>query len=84
MVISVQDTVGSEVSFAAILHIAQSTPPALLRCALDTRAMVDLSVAAFDAPMIDGGVIAPDIPGLGVTPDMARLGAAVASYGGGT
>ncbi|WP_371226876.1 mandelate racemase/muconate lactonizing enzyme family protein [Roseovarius sp. 2305UL8-3] len=82
MVMSVQDTVGSEISFAAILHIAQSTPRPLLRCALDPRAMVEIEVAAFDAPVIDGGVTAPNTPGLGVTPDMSVLGAPVASYGG--
>lgn len=82
MVMSVQDTVGSEVSFAAILHIAQSTPRHLLRCALDPRAMVGTSTARFDAPLRDGGAKAPDVPGLGVTPDMGVLGDPVATYGG--
>ncbi|MFK7938673.1 MAG: mandelate racemase/muconate lactonizing enzyme family protein [Roseovarius sp.] len=80
MVMSIQDTVGSEISFAAIVHLAQSTPPALLRCALDTRMMVDVQIAAFDAPVEHGGVRAPDVPGLGVRPDMARLGAPVAQH----
>lgn len=80
MVMSIQDTVGSEISFAAILHLAQSTPRALLRCALDTRAMVEGSVATFDAPVIDGGATAPSTPGLGVAPDLARLGAPIAQY----
>lgn len=83
MVMSVQDTVGSEISFAAILHIAQSTPRALLRCALDTRAMVDSCIAVFDAPVHDGGSEAPNVPGLGVTPDLDKLGDPVATYGGG-
>ncbi|MEO3415064.1 mandelate racemase/muconate lactonizing enzyme family protein [Roseovarius sp. CAU 1744] len=82
MVISVQDTVGSEISCATILHVAQSTPRPLLRCALDPRAMVDISVATFDAPVVAGGAEAPDLPGLGVTPDMAVLGDPVASFGG--
>ena len=82
LVMSIQDTVGSEISFAAILHIAQSTPPALLRCALDPRAMVDRSVAAFDAPVANGGAAAPQEPGLGVTPDLAVLGAPVSSCTG--
>ncbi|QGX98819.1 mandelate racemase [Roseovarius faecimaris] len=80
MVMSIQDTVGSEISFAAILHFAQSTPRPLLRCALDTRAMVDVSIAAFDAPVIGGGSTAPVTPGLGVTPDPSRLGDPVAEY----
>ena len=82
MVMSIQDTVGSEISAAAIFHIAQSTPRALLRCALDPRAMVTLSTAAFDAPVCNGGVTAPDTPGLGITPDMTVLGTPVATYDG--
>lgn len=80
MVLSVQDTVGSEISFAAILHLAQSTPRHLLRCALDTRAMIKGSVAAFDAPIHNGGAEAPVTPGLGVTPDHACLGAPFSTW----
>ena len=82
MAMSVQDTVGSEIAFAAILHIAQSTPRPLLRCALDPRAMIDISVAAFDAPVIHGGAEAPAVPGLGVTPDPDALGTPVAIHEG--
>jgi len=82
MVMAVQDTTGSEIAFAAILHFAQSTPRHLLRCALDTRSMVSTRIGNIDAPVIDGGVIAPDVPGLGVTPDPNALGAPVALYGG--
>ena len=81
MVMSIQDTVGSEISFAAILHLSQSTPRPLLRCALDTRAMVDAQIASFDAPVVDGGAQAPTTPGLGVTPDLSALGSPVATYG---
>ena len=80
LVMSVQDTVGSDLAFAAILHMAQSVPRHLLRCALDTRAMVSLTTALFDAPIVDGGVMAPQDAGLGVTPDRAVLGSPVASY----
>ncbi len=82
LVMSIQDTVGSEISCATILHIAQSTPRVLLRCALDPRAMVDTTVADLNAPVVDGGVEAPATPGLGVTPDMSVLGDPVASFGG--
>ena len=82
MVMSIQDTVGSEISCATILHLAQSTPRHLLRCALDTRAMIDISVAELDAPVLNGGAEAPGTPGLGITPDPAVLGDPVASYGG--
>ncbi len=80
MVMSVQDTVGSEIAFAALLHIAQSTPRAMLRCALDTRAMVTCSTANFEAPVQNGGAEAPYLPGLGVTPDLASLGPPVAVF----
>jgi L-alanine-DL-glutamate epimerase-like enolase superfamily enzyme len=80
LVISVQDTVGSDIAFAALLHMAQSVPRHLLRCALDTRAMVDLTTAHFDAPIRNGGAMAPNVPGLGVTPDMKVLGAPTAVF----
>ena len=82
LVVSVQDTVGSEVAFAAVLHMAQSTPRAMLRCALDTRSMVARQVAEFDAPIRDGGAEAPGMPGLGVAPDLETLGDPVAVYEG--
>lgn len=80
LVMSVQDTVGSDIAFAALLHMAQSVPRHLLRCALDTRAMVSLTTATFDAPIVGGGAEAPATPGLGITPDMAVFGAPVAVY----
>ena len=80
LVMSVQDTVGSDIAFAAILHMAQSTPRHVLRCALDPRAMVKLTTADFDAPIIDGGVVAPDSPGLGISPRLESLGAPVTTY----
>ncbi len=81
LVMSIQDTVGSEISFATILHFAQSTPRHLLRCALDTRAMVTRQLASLDAPVIDGGVQAPTSPGLGVTPDLSMIGDPIITYG---
>ena len=80
MVMSVQDTTGSEISFAAILHMAQSTPRKLLRCALDPRSMVSTRIAEFDAPVVNGGVVAPEVPGLGVIPNPNAIGAPVAVY----
>ncbi|MEM0990789.1 MAG: mandelate racemase/muconate lactonizing enzyme family protein [Pseudomonadota bacterium] len=77
MVMSVQETTGSEIAFAAILHAAQSTPRPLLCCALDTRVVIGRRMGRFDAPIRDGGAEAPDAPGLGVVPDMAEMGAPV-------
>ncbi len=43
--------------------------------------MVSLTTAEFDAPIKDGGVTAPDVPGLAIAPDMDVLGNPVAIYG---
>lgn len=80
LAMSIQDTVGSEISAATIFHIAASTPRHLLRCALDPRAMVTTQIADLDAPVQNGGVTAPDAPGLGVTPHLDTLGKPVAVY----
>ena len=80
LVASVQDTTGSDIAFAAVLHMAQATPRNILRCALDTRSMVSLTTGQFDAPIKNGGAIAPNAAGLGVTPDMSVMGAPVAVY----
>ena len=80
LVVSIQDTVGSEIAFAAVLHMAQSTSRHMLRCALDTRSMVSKSTAEFDAPIVGGGARAPSSPGLGIVPDLSALGEPVATY----
>jgi L-alanine-DL-glutamate epimerase-like enolase superfamily enzyme len=80
LVASVQDTTGSGIAFAAVLHMAQATPRNILRCALDTRSMVSLTTAQFDAPIKNGGASAPYVAGLGVTPDMGVMGTPVAVY----
>ncbi|MEM7255909.1 MAG: mandelate racemase/muconate lactonizing enzyme family protein [Pseudomonadota bacterium] len=74
MTLGVQDTVGSTLAFAAIAQLAQTVPSRHLRCVLDCRDMVTTQLAEFDAPVIDGGVLAPDAPGLGVRVDRAQLG----------
>jgi L-alanine-DL-glutamate epimerase-like enolase superfamily enzyme len=81
LVASIQDTTGSDIAFAAVLHMAQATPRNILRCALDTRSMVSLATAQFDAPIKDGGACAPAVAGLGVSPDIAVMGVPVAVYG---
>ena len=80
LVTSIQDTTGSDIAFAAVLHLAQMTPRNILRCALDTRSMVSMTTAAFDAPIKKGGAIAPNVAGLGVTPDMNIMGDPIAIY----
>jgi len=82
---SVQDTVGSELAFGAVIHLAQSVPTHLLRCLLDVRGMVATSLGTIDVAMVTGpdgsGMRAPSGPGLGVDVDPAVLGEPVATYG---
>ena len=80
LVVSVQETTGSAIAFAALLHLAQSTPRRSLRCALDCRDMVTTLTADFDAPVRDGGALAPERPGLGLTVRQDALGEPVAVY----
>lgn len=79
--LSVQDTVGSDIVFASILHMGTTIPEKNLRCLLDTRGMVSIQTAEFDAPIVDGGVIVPNKPGLGITVDEDLLGSPVAVWG---
>lgn len=81
LTVSVQDTVGSTIAFAAIAHLGATVPQRYLRCILDCRDMVTLSTADFDAPVTDGGVLAPMSPGLGITVNRDRFGTALAFWG---
>jgi L-alanine-DL-glutamate epimerase-like enolase superfamily enzyme len=74
LTMSVQDTVGSTIAFAGIAHMAQTVPAQNLRCILDCRDMVTIQTAQFEAPVMNGGVIAPDTPGLGITVDHNLMG----------
>lgn len=77
---SVQDTVGSEIALAAILHLGQTIPSQYLNCVLDVRSMVSGSVAKIDAPIKDGGLLAPKEPGLGVEPHLDLLGDPILTF----
>ena len=80
LTMSVQDTVGSTIAFAAILQLAQTVSPRLLRCVLDVRGMVALPTAQLQAPIVDGGVMAPNAPGLGIDVDLSQLGDPIARW----
>jgi L-alanine-DL-glutamate epimerase-like enolase superfamily enzyme len=81
LTVSVQETTGSDVAFAAVVHLGQTIPERLLRCVLESRDMVSVTTADRDFPVVDGRVVAPDAPGLGVEPRRDVLGAPVATYG---
>ncbi|KAL4911130.1 hypothetical protein BDW74DRAFT_184624 [Aspergillus multicolor] len=78
--LSVQDTVGSDIAFAAIVHMGQTVPERYLRCILETRDMVTVKTADGPFEVVGGRIRAPTLPGLGVSPRMDVLGEAVASY----
>ena len=80
LTISVQDTVGSAIAFAGIVHLGATVPERHLRCILDCRDMVTLTTAEFDAPVKDGGVLPPMAPGLGVAVNRDVLGDPVARW----
>ena len=75
LTMSVQDTVGSTIAFAALAHLGQTVPEQNLRCILDCRDMVSVETAQFDAPIQNGGVIVPNQPGLGIKVDRDLMGA---------
>jgi L-alanine-DL-glutamate epimerase-like enolase superfamily enzyme len=81
LALSIQDTGGAEVAFAAIVHLAQSTPRRVLREVWDPRELSTLALADGAPEIADGAVSAPERPGLGVSPRMEVLGEPVAVYG---
>jgi L-alanine-DL-glutamate epimerase-like enolase superfamily enzyme len=81
LTMSVQETTGSDIAFAAIVHLAQTVRPDLLRSVLECRDMVSRVTAKGDFSIIDGHVRAPSSPGLGISVDASLLGGPVASYG---
>ena len=78
--LAVQETTGSDIAFAAIVHMGQTVPRKLLRCVLECRDMVAIQTADGNFPIVDGCVVAPADAGLGITPRLDVLGDPVASY----
>ena|GEM_PF-3752109 len=81
LTLSVQDTVGSTIAFAAITHLGATVPAHLLRCVLKCEDMVSVGTAKFDAVRRDGGILPPAAPGLGITVNESVLGDPVAVWG---
>ena len=70
----VEDTWGSDITTAAVLHLAVSTPSAQLLNTCDLSGYVSPRLAP-DCPTRNSGRIAPpENPGLGITPDESLLG----------
>lgn len=81
LTVSVQETTGSDIAFAAIVHLGQTVPRRYLRCVLESRDMVSCKTADGEFSVTEGYVTAPHTPGLGVTPRLEVLGDPVASFG---
>ena len=70
----VEDTWGSDITTAAVLHLAASTPPGRVLNTCDLSGYVAPRLAP-DCPTRHAGRIAPpEGPGLGITPDESLLG----------
>lgn len=78
--VSVQETTGSDIAFAAIVQLGQTVPERYLRCLLESRDMVSLKTADGDFDVKNGRVVAPETPGLGIVPRLDVLGDPVATY----
>lgn len=78
--LSVQDTTGSDIAFAAIVHLGQTVPEKFLRCVLECREITTQQTASGDFQVVDGRVTAPEAPGLGIEVDRDALGSPAARY----
>ena len=65
---TIEDSWGSDVTTAAIAHLAHSTPPELLFTSTDFNSYVTVSTAEGAPQRRDGRMAAPARPGLGVEP----------------
>ena len=81
LTMSVQETVGSSIAFAAIIHLGATVPTRLLRCVLNCQDMVAPKTATVDAVFADGGVVPAGSSGLGITVDREVIGEAVMTWG---
>ena len=75
-----EDTWGGEIATAALAHFAASTPPEYLQNTTDLHNYNIRHTGRPGPQSSQGCLIAPDAPGLGVTPDFASLGAPFAEY----
>ncbi len=75
--VTIEDSWGSDVTTAAIAHLAHSTPPGLLLSATDFNSYVSVRTADGAPERRDGRLAASREPGLGIRPRMEILGAPV-------
>ncbi|ELT87567.1 hypothetical protein CAPTEDRAFT_228474 [Capitella teleta] len=71
---TLEDTWGSDLVTAAIAHFAHSTPTRYRFSCTDFNSYNSVHIAKDGPKKQDGKMVAPEGPGLGVTPDMTVLG----------
>jgi len=71
---TIEDSWGSDVTTAAIAHLAHSTPPEFLFTSTDFNSYVTVSTAQGAPRRVEGRMSAPLTPGLGIEPRMDVLG----------
>ena len=71
---TIEDTWGGDIITAAIAHLAHSTPSRYLFSSTDFNSYVTVSFADGAPQRRNGRMAASDAPGLGVQPDMGKLG----------
>ena len=76
-----EDTWGGEITSAAVAHFAASTASEFLHNTTDLMNYNTRSTGRGGPTVKDGRLYAPDLPGLGVTPDFASLGEPVFQMG---
>jgi L-alanine-DL-glutamate epimerase-like enolase superfamily enzyme len=76
---SVQDTVGSDIAFAAIVHLVQTVPEKFLHCILEPCDMVMFKTADGPFHVKQRRITAPNVPGLGVRPRLEYLRQTIAN-----
>lgn len=71
---TIEDSWGSDVTTAAISHLAHSTPPEFLFTTTDFNSYVTLNTADGAPRRVNGRMAASTRPGLGIKPKMELLG----------
>jgi hypothetical protein len=71
---TIEDSWGSDITTAAIAHLAHSTPPEYLFTATDFNSYVTVSTADGAPKRVEGRMSASAQPGLGISPRMHVLG----------
>jgi cis-L-3-hydroxyproline dehydratase len=76
----VQDYGGTDITAAAVLHMAHATSPGILGSMWDTNTMIGVTTAEGVPPVVNGTMTATERPGLGVDPVLEVMGEPVMVY----